>query len=560
MKRALGAALVALALFLLLWTRQPIHYVGPSDAANYLAAARSGHVLYDQRPYVIHPPAYPLAIRALAPLAGGETRGALLLGLLCEAGLVVVAFLLGLELARGRVAPALLGALVLVFSRGLAYHAQGIFREPWQVLLVHLSVLAILKGGPVWAALGVPAALTWDPIGVAAPFFAASGFVAKRRRTAVALAVVVAVSWLGWATWRHRLLASSATYPAGIDGMVEETAHGSLGSFVNPNFFPETKRHNAYFWRRHPTPGHLVEQLGPNLLATDVLYADYPQGTPFVVAGVALVALAALGAALAEPRSLIAWALPVAFLGAPGLLGNTGRYSLILVPLASVLAGLGLEHLVRRKGGDALEKRPWLLLVGALVPAVATVATHPSCSLARRVVFETRSVAHVLSASPVKVAAYVGWPPELCWLLPRSRVVALPLRAERLDAFLRDQDPDVLVVPVAEPRVVVPDADPDERAAALGLPVLAEIAARQRRGELRLLGFCFEAEASDRARLHAYVVLWRARPGEPGPAPFHFYLDPLEVPDAAAAIAAGGCDPAEVALLRELAPRFRDGR
>src|SRR4051812_27747921 len=46
MKRALAAALVVLALFVLLWTRQPIHYVGPSDAANYLAAARSGHVLY----------------------------------------------------------------------------------------------------------------------------------------------------------------------------------------------------------------------------------------------------------------------------------------------------------------------------------------------------------------------------------------------------------------------------------------------------------------------------------------------------------------------------------
>ncbi|MEZ0228578.1 MAG: hypothetical protein ACAI25_08120, partial [Planctomycetota bacterium] len=551
MKRPLAAALVVLALFVLPWTRQPIHYVGPSDAANYLAAARSGHVLYDKKPYVIHPPAYPLAVRAAALVAGGEARGALLLGLGCQAALVLVTFLLALELARGRLGAAVLGALLLVFSRALAYHAQGIFREPWQVLLVHLAVLVVLKGSARWAPLGVPAALTWDPIGVAAPVLAASGFVAKRTKPALALALVVLVSWLGWATWRARLLASAGTYPAGIDGMVEETTSIPPGAFVNPNFFAETKRHNSYFWSRRPTPLHLVEQAGPNLLAEDVLYADYPQPASFLVLGVATVLLAALGAAVVETRPLVAWALPVGFLGAPGLLGNTSRYSMVLVPLVCVLAGAGLEHLVRRRAGDLLEKKPWLLLVAALVPLGATVATHPVFAPARQDVFETRSVAAVASAMPdAKIAAYVGWPPELCWLLPDARVVALPLRVERLDAFLASEDPDLLVVPVAEPRVVVPGGDPALREVALGLPVLAEVAARQRSGALVLLGFAFEAETSDRPRLHAYVVLGRPRPGRTLPRPFGFHLPAGEALDAARAIDAGGVEPAELALLR----------
>src|SRR5581483_2211422 len=121
----------------------------------------------------------PLAIRAVSLVAGSETTGALALGLLCEAALVPLTFVLALRLARGRIAAATLGATVLVFTRGLAYHAQGIFREPWQVLLVHVAVLAILKGSARWAPLGVPLALTWDPIGVAAPLFALSGVVAK---------------------------------------------------------------------------------------------------------------------------------------------------------------------------------------------------------------------------------------------------------------------------------------------------------------------------------------------------------------------------------------------
>jgi len=555
MNRVVPAALLVLTVFVLLWTRQPIHYVGPSDAANYLAAARSGHVLYDLRPYVIHPPAYPLAIRAVSLLTGREESGALLLGLLSNAALVLVAFALGRELSGGKVTGPLAGALILVFSRGLAYTAQGIFREPFQVLLVHLVVLALVRGSARLAVFSFPAALTWDPIGVAAPVFLASGVVARHRRTGVLVALVVAVTWLGWAGWRYRLLSSGPTYPAGIDGMVEDTTHITPGAFVNPNFFPETKRHNAYSWPRKLTPVHLLQQVGPNLLAEDVLYADYVTETGkdalFLALGGAVVALAFVGAASADPRKLVAWALPVVFLGAPGLLGNTGRYTMSLVPLVCILAGIGLERLLGKKLEEAkLEERPWVLLVLALLPAAATPFLRPVPMLGRRDVFAERSVAKVVSALPPgsKIAAYVGWPPALCWLLPKERVVALPFRKERLDSFLAEEKPDVLVVPVGEQPVEFEAGDPAERDLATGLPVLREISKRVREGSLAFLGVTFEAEDSDRPWLHAYVVLGcnaKLRP-------FGFRLEPGEAHDAARALGPGGTfEPAALALLEE---------
>src|SRR5438105_4735568 len=89
--------LIALAVVLVLASGLPVHYVGPSDEAGYYAVARSepSNTLYDGRPYVLHPPLYPIAVRAASLVAGDIPRGALLLGIACNAALVVLAFRIG---------------------------------------------------------------------------------------------------------------------------------------------------------------------------------------------------------------------------------------------------------------------------------------------------------------------------------------------------------------------------------------------------------------------------------------------------------------------------------
>jgi hypothetical protein len=569
----LAAALFTFTLVLLLFSGQAIDYVGPSDAALYLSAARvaPAHVLFDLRPLVLHPPAYPIAIRAASLVAGGIVSGALALGILCNSVLVVVTHRLGLAIGLTPLA-ALAGALLLASSRILSYTAEGVFREPWQVLVVTTLLLVLVGGtrGP-WRKAGavllaILGALTWDPIVLMAPFAVASGVLARRRRAGILVALVLAGTWLGWALWRRNVLESRPTYPAGIDGMVEDTTRVPAAALFNPNFFPETKQHNAYFWKREPTPEHLVEIAGPAVLAEDVIYADYPQSRAFDVASGSILGLAGLGLVASvlgagtgpgrqRLRLLAAVAAPMAFLGSPGLLGNTGRYAMSLAPLVFLLAGSGLAELLR-VAGSRWSLKPLPHPVGAALALAALAAvpvawTRPHFTLTRPDVFQTRSVAQVLGRTlpGASVAAAVDLPPGLAWLLPGQRVLALPLAVERLDAFFQDYDPDILVVP----RVVKPwqreGATVAERDHAYGLPVFAELARRASAGTLVPLGVALEAEVSDRARVHSYEVIYRPHEGRAAPAAFGFFFPPGEAGAAALAVEAGQIEPADAATL-----------
>jgi hypothetical protein len=580
-RRLLSLALVVLAVVLLAFVPEPTAYVGQSDAPGYLALARSepAHSVHDGQVYLLHPPAYPCAIRLFSLVTGDLVSGGVLLGLASAAALVLVTYRLGLALELGTVA-SLGGALLLAASRVLAFTAHGVYREPWQVLLIHALLLFIVspdsqaerpsaRTRPVaTVALAALAALTWDPVVLAVPFFAIAGKLAGRPRLGLAAAVAVLAVWLVWAEGRREHLEARETYPAGIDGLVEETRPLPWAAFLNPNFLEETRRHNAYFWPWHATPGRLALLVEPALVAKNTLVLDT---SPFASSdtervGWFVLALAGLGvvavllrAKTAEGRTrarrLLAVGLPVALLGAPGVLGLQARYSVTAVPVLALLAAHGAVELAAFFSRRPIEGRraARIVLAAGAVIAAATLARGSRLTVTRPTVFEGRAVADVISklAPTARVAAYVDWPSDLAWLLPGQRVLALPLRADRLDRFFADYGSEILVVPLELHRGGDPRATPLDRDRALGLSALAAIASRTQGASPSLvrLGVAFEAEDAFEPGLHAYELLARPTGEAPAPPPFEFYLRPGEGAAAARAILAGRVSPLELEIL-----------
>ncbi len=546
-------AIFLLTALALAFAQGTVHYVGPSDEAVYLTLARDGGRLYDGAPYVIHPPAYPLAIRAATLPGLGYERASMVVGIVACAGLVALLHRLVLAVSGSELA-ALVAALGLASSRVLAFTAQGAFREPLEVLLLWATLHAIVTAPEkpdrtrlvLVSVLGALGALTFDPLGVAAPLFVVVGVLARRRAPGIAAALAGTVVWLAWALYRAHLMGAADTYPAGIDGMVEDTRPLSLLGFVNPNFLPETARHNAFWWPTRLSPESLVALVGPALLAAPSLVLDFvARGTAHdLVAGLWL-GLAGLGLALGTPgkgRSLAALTVPTIIIGLPGLLGKQARYSMPLVPVIFLLAGLGAQRLIGRFGAG----RRLVVVAFALLAAV-TVVARPHCVLAQEWLFRTRSVASVLSTVPAgaRIAAYHGFPAELAWLLPGRRVLALPFKAERVDSFLRDYPPDVIVLPMGEG-----DPGTPEGRDAVGLSGLLEL--ERRRAFLPEVGVTMEAE-SDPPGLHAFRIV--CLPGRPFLARFGFHMDPRERGAAQRALEAGAADPMTREILLANPPR-----
>jgi hypothetical protein len=549
--RRTSAAVFILSLVLFSFAAAPVHFVGGSDEPTYLTAARDGLHAFDGRPFVLHPPVYPLALRAVACLVPSFEAAAALLGILACALLVAVTHRLALAAGASEEA-ALVAALGLASTRGLAFVADGAFREPLEVLLLDAAVLAVVraegKGLGLGAGLAALAALTFDLSGLAAPLLAATGFLVGKRRAGVVAAVSGTVAWLAWASFRAHTVAASSPYPAGIDGLLEDTSHFSPGAFVNPNLLPETAAHNAYFWPLRFSPGNLLLLAAPSLLAGDTRALDAAVSWPAALAAGAWIALALLGLVLApreKARSVLAIAAPALLAGAPGLLGKQARYSLPLLPALFILAGLGTSVLAER--ARERTKRA-VLLFATIALGLAVIAQRPRFAPARSWLFETRSVAAVASALAPgsRVVAFHGLPPELAWLLPGKRVLALPLRAERVDELFRVAPPDLVVLPLG---VAVPAAATPRDLDALGASGF--LAVRGRPGLVEL-GIAFEAEAEERPRLRAYRVL--AAPSA-GLASFGALLPRGEALAAALAVEAsrsdaGAVDPGALDALR----------
>ncbi len=546
-------ALFVLSVVLLSFGASTVHFVSESDEPAYLAAARDLSV-FDGRPYVLHPPAYPLAVRAVSLVGPRLELAALLLGIAASAGLVALTHRLALEVS-GSEAGALAAAIGLASSRVLAFQAHGAFREPLLVLALYGSIVAILRGRPVVAGvLAAVAALSFDLAGVAAPLFFATGLLSGKRRAGVVASLSGTLCWLAWALWRWHLVAASGAYPAGIDGMLEETDRFSLAAFVNPNFLSETAAHNAHYWPFRLTPGNLVLLASPSLLSSDASVLDVSEGAAFWGAGSVWMALAAIGVALGlregRARTVAAIALPLLLVGGAGLFGKQARYAVPLVPLFFVLVSLGVAQVAASAKAHVLVRA--LAGVGVALVA-ATAVERPHFVPSEPWLYGTRSVAEVLSALPAgaRVAAYHGLPPELAWLLPGRRVLATPLRAERVTEFLEREPPDVIVLPLAVP---APAGAPRAELDAIGVTGLADL---DHRPGFVTLGIAFEAERTDRARVHAYRVA--VRPGSPL-ARFGAHLPPGEAAIVAEALQAGGCDSFIIRALKATRSALADSK
>jgi hypothetical protein len=325
--------------------RAEVLWAGDTDASKYLALARGlpDYVLYDGHPYLIHPPGYPAALRLTSALTGLDLPGAgALLGGLCVIALACLTYLLGRRLLGLSSGGALLAGLLLTCSRAAEVLGQGTWREPFQALAIYgllaLSLAPAVEGRGgrrllliAAAGLGVLLGATWDPFVFTVPLLLAGAWFA-RRPPLLAAGLALVLTWGAWAGWRHDALTAAPTYPAGIDGTVEETHDPPLKAWLNPNFLPRTARHNAYFWPAEATPLRPLRAAAPWFAGE----AHYALTALAPSAGLRLWAAALLGFALAglvriarapPPawRALVVVGLVAGLLGGPGAIGRTAR-------------------------------------------------------------------------------------------------------------------------------------------------------------------------------------------------------------------------------------------
>lgn len=554
---------------------EPALWAGPSDASKYLALARNApwHRLYDEHVYVIHPPLYPLLIRAVSLVTWTSlpTAGTLLSSL-ATVGLALGLFAVGRRIT-GSVAGGLATAVVFSVSRGALYCGQGLYREPVQVLLL-LALFAVAlpvdaerarepRRVALSAALGATLGVLWDPLVLLVPGLVAAAWFTGRRRALLAAALALAVAWGGWAVVRHASLLTVPEYAAGIDGTVEETRHVGPRTFFNPNFFPRTAQHNAYFWPTQPTPARALAFAAPWCVQAEGPFLETAptplQGAATGVLGV--VALLGLGLLVrrrpAGWRSLLTVACALAFLGAPGAAGRTSRYAYALLPIIAVLVGEVVAFAARRSGRERLAVG---IVAGlALLSTLGWLATHRVASWPRPQKYEGRSLARWLETSRVEapaIAAAVGLTPDLCWELPGRRVVTLPFRAEGLFPLLERRDARLVLVPHEVRPFARMGVSRDIREEAASLPMLRAVHAAAADGRLRHLGVLLEGEVTDRARLRAFDLFWRVAPGQPGPAPFGAFVEPGSLEALARVLEEGALTAESRRLLAALGPVF----
>jgi hypothetical protein len=564
-------ALVVVVTGLLLQARteSPALWAGPSDAAKYLALARAapGRALYDGHAYLIHPPLHPLAIRALALLPGVDlaTAGALL-GSLCVVGLALVVTLLARRLLGLSPWTCAVAGLALLASRGAAFLGQGVWREPGQTLLVFGLLLLAARPGSSRArllaagALGLLMGLTWDPLVLLVPFLLVGGWL-LRRPPLLAAGVVLAVTWMGWAGWRWQALTRAPAYPAGIDGVWEDSTQAGPGAFFNPNLLANTARHNEYFWPRELTLERPLQAAAPWFSAPERPYLTLLEVPGTVRAGalavlcLALVGLVCLVRGPPPPQGwgpLVVLALAAGLLGGPGLVGGQARYGFALLPALALLTACAAEGALARVASSSSSRdraARGVVLVACALILVGWWAGRPSWTWGRPQLYEGRAVVAGLARCPDDLvagdwalAAPVGLTPDLCWTLPERRIVTLPFAAEGLWELLERRGVRLVVLPHETFRTERLGVDPAAADLAHGLPMVRAIHAAARDGRLTHLGTALEAEVTDAPRARAYDLFWVGPPAD-APAGFGVLLEPGAEDALAQALATGAASP-----------------
>lgn len=547
----------------------PALYAGPSDAASYVALARGApsRALFDGREYVLHPPLHPLLIRATSLVTGlGCDRAGVVLAAACTVCLGLLTFGLARR-ALDSTAGGLAAAALLLASRGAVFLGQGTWREPLQTLLVYgLLALLVLRppsrgGAAAGVALAALGGLLWDPLVLLAPLLLGGG-VWLRRPALLAAAAALVLVWGGWALHRRGVLAAEAEYPAGIDGLVEETRDAPAAALLNPNFLPRTARHNAFFWGAEATPLRPLELAAPWFAADEAPWLEVPPGAGLTTACLALLALAVPGLLLVVDRAREAGRLRelavalacVGLLGAPAALGRTPRYGYAWLPLVALLCGAVVARLERRAGS----RRAELAGLGlALAVVVAWVPGHRHCAWTRAQRFDGEGVAAWLAAGrlgpELAVAAPVGLTQDLCWVAPGARVVTLPLGPDGLERLLVGRRAPLVVLPFELAVAARPGRTRAEAEEAQGVPAVRAVHAAVAAGRATRLGTVVEAEVTDRPRARLWDLFWwpEAAGGAPAPAPFGLFVAPGAEEALRAALAAGAVSPQARALLAQ---------
>lgn len=541
--------------------RTPALWAGDGDAAKYAALARGwpDPVLFDGHAYLIHPSGYPASLAGVAALTGlPYPQAASLLGGLCWTALALLTYALGrraLDLSRPAAA---LAALLLLFSRAGEVLGQGAWREPLTTLGLYIGLSMAWWPHPATqlgrrgvsllaAGLGLFLGRTWDLFALVAPLWIAGGW--RLRRPALSAAgVALALSWGSWTIWRHQTMTTAGRYPAGLDGLWEETADPPPLTWLNPNALPQTSRHNAYFWPAEPTPLRALRPLAPWVASPPAPLLTERRPSRWVVVWAALLAGAALLGLVNllrdRPRTalgregLLLSAVCVSGLGLPALIGLQARYGAALWPALALLVARALP---RRRGGDGV------VAVIAGLATVAWLAGSQAWTWARPQQFEARSAARAVAAvasGSDAVATVVGLSPDLAWHLPDHRVVTLPQDPTvDLAAFLDARGVRVLIVP-HEVHPWDRGVDPAWRDEVHGLTTLAALRRLIPR-ELRHSAVVVEAEACERLRARAYdLLVWR----RPGPN-LGVVVWPEEVPGLIEALEDGAVSPATRQLL-----------
>ncbi|HME82028.1 MAG TPA: glycosyltransferase family 39 protein [Candidatus Eremiobacteraceae bacterium] len=418
------AAIVVLGLLLRLYhIRDPILDHPGWRQGDQAAIARNfaqlrNDILYPQVDYDGPPPNYvelelqivPFAAAQLYHVFGVHPAIGRLLVVLFSLGTIVLVFFLGAELRSARAG--LLAALLLAVAPGAVYYGRTVTPDSVMVFFMTGTLLFWWR----WCERRAPADF------VAALGFGALAWLAKPPALLI-LAPIVAVllarrGWRALADWSPYVFVAATALP-----FVLYFRH--VSSIAEWHWFSGiTQKHVLPALRAELTsPGAFLAGLRSALDLVHMLSTTILGPVLFTLMLLGALVLAVVPASLDRPRVwlFVSWAAVLALYAF--VVVNVERvdyYLLPWLPLAVLLAGLGLDVLLERAGVEA--PSAWSCAAIAAVVAIATYAgmleIHPYYTWSRQVYASATALDKTLAPGSIIVMGHYG--PDVLYLINRK--------------------------------------------------------------------------------------------------------------------------------------------
>ena len=244
-----------LILFIHFFYSKPFYFIY-MDEAKYLALAANfpHHILFNHQFYISHPPIYPYFIHLFSLFMPDYIAG-LFLSFLSSLLFFYFSFLI-LRLFNVNRKIVCLTLSFLAFSWLSYYYTTLIYKETFFSALLLFSLYFLLAGLKkrkhvylLLSSLGcILGALTCDLFLLFLPVIVFILILYRKEvknvgiKWAVIPLVALLFAYSGWIFVRFFIFKSATLYPAGVDGIVEDTAHFGLKELILPRSFPSTQK------------------------------------------------------------------------------------------------------------------------------------------------------------------------------------------------------------------------------------------------------------------------------------------------------------------------------